>query len=90
MIFVFNRCSNSPCGFLCVNLLAILSLQGITVAREDWYWPKIETNDEEEDDVEEKEEEEKEEEEDEEEIVELSVSIEFTLLTVLQCVIVIH
>ncbi|KAK5853780.1 hypothetical protein PBY51_014907 [Eleginops maclovinus] len=40
------------------------SQKGIIVPREDWYWPKVETNEEEED-VEEKEEEEKEEEEEE-------------------------
>ncbi|KAK5908248.1 hypothetical protein CgunFtcFv8_016322 [Champsocephalus gunnari] len=57
------------------------SQKGITVAREDWYWPKIETNDDEEDDVEEKEEEEREEEEDEEEIVELSSFDKLPILT---------
>ncbi|KAL3050101.1 hypothetical protein OYC64_012197 [Pagothenia borchgrevinki] len=58
------------------------SQKGITVPREDWYWPKIETNDEE-DDVEEKEEEEEEEkeEEDEEEIVELSSFDKLPILT---------
>lgn len=48
-----------------------LSFQGITVPREDWYWPKAETDDEEDD----LKEEEEEEEEKEEEIVELTVSI---------------
>lgn len=48
--------------------LAEFSLQGITVPREDWYWPKAETDDEEDDPKEAKEEE-------EEEIVELTVRI---------------
>lgn len=45
-----------------------LSFQGITVPREDWYWPKAETDDEEDDSKE----------EEEEEIVELTVSIYIT------------
>lgn len=45
------------------------SFQGITAPREDWYWPKA-NSDEEEDDL-------KEEDEDEEEVTELTVSILF-------------
>lgn len=45
------------------------SFQGITVPREDWYWPKAETDDEE-DGLEEEEEK-----EEVEEIVDLTVSI---------------
>lgn len=55
-----------------MNPLAELSLQGITVPREDWYWPKEETGDEEDGP---KEEEKDEEDEEEEEIVELTVSL---------------
>lgn len=45
----------------------LIIFQGITAPREDWYWPKAET-DEEEDAL-------KEEEEEEEEIVELTVNV---------------
>lgn len=45
------------------------SFQGITAPREDWYWPKA-NSDEEEDDL-------KEEDEEEEEVTELTVSILF-------------
>lgn len=51
--------------------LANLSFQGITVPREDWYWPKAQTDDEEDDQKDE------EQEEEEEEIVDLTVSITF-------------
>lgn len=45
--------------------------QGITVPREDWYWPKADADDEEDS---------PEEEEEEEEIVELTVSTNFACL----------
>lgn len=56
-----------------------MSFQGITVPREDWYWPKPEADDEEDGLKEEEEEEEEKEEEEEEEIVELTVSIKLSL-----------
>lgn len=60
-----------------------MSFQGITVPREDWYWPKPEADDEEdglkEEEEEEEEKEEEKEEEEEEEIVELTVSIKLSL-----------
>ncbi|XP_029305983.1 G patch domain-containing protein 11 isoform X2 [Cottoperca gobio] len=63
------------------------SQKGITVPREDWYWPKVETDDEEdgvkeeEEDEEEEEKEEKEDKEDEEEIVELTSFDKLQILT---------
>lgn len=62
---------------VCLTRLLTITFQGITVPREDWYWPKTE-NEEEEDHLEEEEEE-----EDAEEIVELTVCIKFSLF--LQC-----
>lgn len=61
---------------VCLTRLLTITFQGITVPREDWYWPKTESE-EEEDHLEE------EEKEDAEEIVELTVCIKFSLF--LQC-----
>lgn len=55
---------------MCFTRLLTITFQGITVPREDWYWPKTE-NEEEEDCLEE------EEKEDAEEIVELTVCIKY-------------
>lgn len=56
----------------CRNKVKQLSLQSIAVPREDWYWPKTESNDEEDD--------QNEEEQEEEETVDLTVSITFLYL----------
>lgn len=53
---------------LWIYFLHTFSLQGITEPREDWYWPKTETDDDEDDDL-------KEETEDVEDIVNLTVSL---------------
>lgn len=64
----------------CSNFLTI-PFQGITVPREDWYWPKTE-NEEEEDCLKEEEEEEEERNEDEDDIVDLTVCIKFIIFVI--------
>lgn len=61
----------------CSNFLTI-PFQGITVPREDWYWPKPE-NEEEEDCLKEEEEERN---EDEDDIVDLTVCIKFNIFVI--------